>query len=41
MGITGQHRDSAVMLPPDTVMKYDDNRQKLQKKMTDILADLV
>lgn len=26
---------------PDTVMKYDDNRQKLQKQMTDILADLV
>jgi integrase/recombinase XerC len=26
---------------PDTVMKYDDNRQKLQKAMTDILADLV
>lgn len=26
---------------PDTVMKYDDNRQKLQKKMTDIIADLV
>ena len=25
----------------DTVMKYDDNRQKLQKKMTDIIADLV
>lgn len=23
------------------VMKYDDNRQKLQKQMTDILADLV
>ena len=28
-------------LSPDTVMKYDDNRQKLQKKMTDIIADLV
>jgi len=26
---------------PDTVMKYDDNRSKLQKQMTDILADLV
>ncbi|MGB3755001.1 MAG: tyrosine-type recombinase/integrase [Rivularia sp. (in: cyanobacteria)] len=26
---------------PDTVIKYDDNRQKLQKKMTDIIADLV
>jgi integrase/recombinase XerC len=26
---------------PDTVMKYDDNRSKLQKAMTDILADLV
>ncbi|NJN12655.1 MAG: tyrosine-type recombinase/integrase [Richelia sp. RM2_1_2] len=26
---------------PDTVMKYDDNRQKLQKKMTDIISDLV
>ncbi len=26
---------------PDVVMKYDDNRQKLQKQMTDILADLV
>ncbi len=25
----------------DTVIKYDDNRQKLQKQMTDILADLV
>lgn len=25
----------------DTVIKYDDNRQKLQKAMTDILADLV
>jgi integrase/recombinase XerC len=25
----------------DTVMKYDDNRSKLQKEMTDILADLV
>ncbi len=24
---------------PDTVMKYDDNRQKLQKKMTDIIAE--
>lgn len=28
-------------IKPDTVMKYDDNRQKLQKQMTDILADLV
>jgi integrase/recombinase XerC len=26
---------------PDTVMKYDDNRQQLQKEMTDILADLI
>ncbi len=26
---------------PDIVMKYDDNRQKLQKKMTDIISDLV
>jgi integrase/recombinase XerC len=25
---------------PDTVKKYDDNRQKLQKKMIDIIADL-
>ncbi|OKH43176.1 integrase [Calothrix sp. HK-06] len=25
----------------DTVIKYDDNRQKLQKEMTDILADLI
>ena len=26
---------------PDTVMKYDDNRQQFQKEMTDILADLI
>ncbi|BAZ18830.1 integrase-recombinase protein (plasmid) [Calothrix sp. NIES-4071] len=26
---------------PNTVIKYDDNRQKLQKEMTDILADLI
>lgn len=26
---------------PDTVMKYDDNRQQYQKEMTDILADLI
>ena len=26
---------------PDTVIKYDDNRQRLQKQMTDLLADLV
>lgn len=26
---------------PETVLKYDDNRQRLQKQMTDLIADLV